>query len=753
MRLVLFFPLLVSLFASTSTFGQANLPIYTDRLVNMFQDYSWAPHNSANTSPVHSGSDSISVTVNGSWQAISFYHPNFNVSPYASLSFWAHGGTSGGQKLQVYISYGASGAGPDVALAALTAGTWTQFTISLSSLGVANRTDVNRLNIQLTTSGTTGTFYIDDIQINAAPAPALVHLNVNASQTLRTADSRWFGVNTAMWDSYFDSTATINGLTELGTKILRCPGGSASDEYNWSTDKSLTNTWAWTTSFASFVHVATNVGVQAMITVNYGTGSSNQAAAWVAYANGSSTNTLSLGTDQYGTNWQTVGYWASLRAAAPLGSDDGRNFLRISRQAPFGFKFWEIGNECYGTWETDSNSVPHDPYTYATRAARYIALMTAVDSTIKIGAVSVPGEDSSINNSNHAVVNPRTGLTHYGWTPVMLTYLKSNNVTPDFLIHHVYPQWAGPESDALLLQSAVNWASDAPDLRQQLQDYLGPQNTNVELICTENNNQTSPLGRQSTSIVDALYLADSVSQLMKTEFNGYFWWDLRNGADSSGSFDPTIYGWRTSGDEGLLVNTSTRYPMFYTDKLMQYFVQAGDTVLNPTSDYLLLSAYGVQRSDGLLNLLVMNKDVTTSFTAQINLANYAPGGTAMVRSYGILQDEATRTNNPIPGSQDISTNFLAVSSTFTNTVPPGTVSLITFFPSQPVLTGISLGTGTAQIRFAGPYGQNYRVLATRDATLPMDQWTAVSSDVFGASGVTFTDSMQPQAQFYRIVSP
>jgi hypothetical protein len=94
----------------------------------------------------------------------------------------------------------------------LTAGTWTQFTISLSSLGVANRSDVNRLNIQLTTSGTTGTFYIDDIQINAAPAPALVHLNVNASQTLRTADSRWFGVNTAMWDSFFDSTDTINGL-------------------------------------------------------------------------------------------------------------------------------------------------------------------------------------------------------------------------------------------------------------------------------------------------------------------------------------------------------------------------------------------------------------------------------------------------------------------------------------------------------------------------------------------------------------
>ena len=108
-----------------------------------------------------------------------------------------------------------------------------------------------------------------------------------------------------------------------------------------------------------------------VITVNYGTGSTNEAAAWVAYANGATTNTLSLGVDQFGANWRTVGYWAALRAAAPLRQDDGKNFLRISRSAPLGFKYWEIGNECYGTWETDSNAVPHDPYTYATRARDY----------------------------------------------------------------------------------------------------------------------------------------------------------------------------------------------------------------------------------------------------------------------------------------------------------------------------------------------------------------------------------------------
>ena len=116
-----------------------------------------------------------------------------------------------------------------------------------------------------------------------------------------------------------------------------------------------------------------------------------------------------LGVDANGTNWQTAGYWASLRAAAPLGSDDGKNFLRISRTAPLGFKYWEIGNECYGSWETDSNAVAHDPYTYALRATNYIALMKAVDPTIKIGVVSTPGEDSYANNTSHPAFNSREG--------------------------------------------------------------------------------------------------------------------------------------------------------------------------------------------------------------------------------------------------------------------------------------------------------------------------------------------------------
>jgi hypothetical protein len=78
-----------------------SLVIYDDALENGFQDYSWATSvNYNNTSPVYSGSDSISVTA-AAYTALSLYHDNFSTAPYASLSFWINGGAAGASGLQV----------------------------------------------------------------------------------------------------------------------------------------------------------------------------------------------------------------------------------------------------------------------------------------------------------------------------------------------------------------------------------------------------------------------------------------------------------------------------------------------------------------------------------------------------------------------------------------------------------------------------------------------------------------------------
>ena len=398
---------------------------------------------------------------------------------------------------------------------ALTAGTWTQFTIPLSTICPAGTTNIDRFSFQLTPNGTSGTWYLGDIYLTPQPAPALVNLSVDVSQTIRTADPRWFGVNTAIWDGYLDTSYTSNALTQAGLLSLRFPGGSLSDEYHWATGTTIsyttngtaTGTGYYAEDFSNFMHLYTNrPGKQAFITVNYGSGTSNEAAAWVLNAN-------------------------------------------VTNHC--GIKYWEVGNECYGTWETDTNSPPWSAHTYATRFAGYYALMKAADPSIKIGAVATAGEDSSTNYTTYAATNPVTGIVHYGWTPVMLSTLKSLGVTPDFLIYHYYPEYSPQgDSDQLVLQVSSQLAGDATSLRYMLTNYLGSSATNTELCITENNGETD--GRQSTSLVNGLYVADAMGVVMKTEFNAYTFWDLRNGQDTSGDYDATIYGWRTVGDNGCM---------------------------------------------------------------------------------------------------------------------------------------------------------------------------------------------------------
>src|SRR5690242_6490764 len=85
--------LLLSLCCPVKLLGQANLPIYTDHLVNGFQDWGWGTRNFATPSPVHSGSNSISLSTPQSG-GISFHQNDFDTSVYTNLTFWAHGGNT-----------------------------------------------------------------------------------------------------------------------------------------------------------------------------------------------------------------------------------------------------------------------------------------------------------------------------------------------------------------------------------------------------------------------------------------------------------------------------------------------------------------------------------------------------------------------------------------------------------------------------------------------------------------------------------
>lgn len=647
------------------------MTVYDDSLESGWQNYGWATINYANTSPVYSGTASISVIDPGtSYEALYLGHAAFNPAPYQSLSFWIYPTVSGSNELQVQATLnGSPQTAAPLSFTPAQVNQWQLVTIPLTSLGVGGNPAFNGFWIQNNTGGPL-TFYVDAISLIAVPPPNPVPLTVSPNSAIRTIDSRMYGINMAIWDSYLTSAPTGTSLAAMGTGALRFPGGSASDDYDWQTGQSHSNGTQWVNNAATFATVTQAQGAQAFVTVNYGSGTPQQAAAWVAYYNGSASNTTALGTDTRGKNWNTVGYWAGIRGAAPLATDDGYNFLRISHPAPFSLKYWEIGNECYGSWENDLHGtsgsgltgVAHDPYTYALAYQTFASQMLAVDPTIHIGAVATPGEDS-YGTGTHGVANPNEGNSvHTGWTPVVIATLNSLGVTPQFLIHHSYAENPGSESDAFLLQAGATLQSDAANLRKMITDYTGASGSAIELNVTELNSVSSNPGKQSTSLVNGLFMADALGNLAETEFNACTWWDLRNGAVTNANNSSLLYGWRQYGDYGVLSSgdvagtpANTQYPTFYGAKLLTNWGRGGNTVVSATSGYGLLSIYAAKLTYGSLSLLVINKNPGADLPAEITLNNFTPGSsTGQSYSYGKPNDLAvsdiTTGTAGIPGS-------------------------------------------------------------------------------------------------------
>src|SRR5271170_1711440 len=191
----------------------------------------------------------------------------------------------------------------------------------------------------------------------------LLSVTIDASQTIRSVNTDLLGVNIATWDGALTSSQTQQLVAAAGIQAFRIPGGSTADSFHFAVQGGNVGGYNSVGAMAEFVQSVNGVGVA---TVNYGTGSPQEGAAMLAYLNAPindpAIDNVELGdgeqwngTSWVQVDWHTVGFWANLRAAAPLATDDGLNFLRISHSAAFGFHYWEIGNEEYGSYETDKH--------------------------------------------------------------------------------------------------------------------------------------------------------------------------------------------------------------------------------------------------------------------------------------------------------------------------------------------------------------------------------------------------------------
>ncbi|MEU9918815.1 cellulose-binding protein [Streptomyces sp. NPDC051001] len=418
---------------------------------------------------------------------------------------------------------------------------------------------------------------------SAEGAPAVITASVAVDTGLLSVriPATGVGMNVAVYDGNMNHPAVPGLLRNAGVGAVRYPGGGYADGYHWQTHTVEGGYVAPNTDFDTFMGTVRTAGAQPIITANYGSGTPDEAAGWVRYAN------------------VTKGY---------------------------GVKYWEIGNEVYGnglygaTWETDHHA-SKTATTYATNLVQYASAMKAVDPSIKIGAVpTTPGSWPD-------------GITGPGdssdWNHTVLSIVGSKI---DFVIVHHYP--IGNSQADLLGKPQAEAPGMAATLRSLINQYAGSNAPNVGIAVTEANanayKNTSPNG---------LFAPDEYLTWME---NGAFtldWWNLHNGTDCSKV--TTVEGATDYDDGGILSSgasceppLNTPFPPYFGVQMITKLGSPGDLLVRARSSTSLVSAHAVRRTNGDVDVMLLNKDPAGAATVTLSYTGFSPSsGTPTVYSY------------------------------------------------------------------------------------------------------------------------
>ncbi|MCL2866436.1 MAG: hypothetical protein FWF47_01600 [Clostridia bacterium] len=227
----------------------------------------------------------------------------------------------------------------------------------------------------------------------------------------------------------------VTYIKQLKPGILRFPGGCYADTYHWRnaigprdarkpqhnfhwsnvpydvhlSDQRTARHWRPTepndVGIDELMRLCELTDTQALICVNLGTGTAQEAAAWVEYCNGS--------------------------ADTPYGALRAQN----GHPVPYGIGYWQIGNEMYGGWE--AGYCGRDGYIKGYKA--FHQAMSAVDPALRF---VIDGFDSEWNR---AMMRECKGLFEYidvhfypGWEDIQI---DANPV--DRVYRHIFTKLQG----------------------------------------------------------------------------------------------------------------------------------------------------------------------------------------------------------------------------------------------------------------------------------------------------------------------
>ncbi|GAA2990673.1 cellulose binding domain-containing protein [Streptomyces drozdowiczii] len=408
-----------------------------------------------------------------------------------------------------------------------------------------------------------------------------VDVRVNAQAALGTLTGAARGVNTAIWDSHMNDPEVADLMKAADVGVMRYPGGSYADIYHWETHTAPGGYVAPGTGFDAFMGTVRAAGAQPVLIANYGSGTPQEAAGWVRYAN-------------------------------------------VTKD--YGAKYWEIGNEIYGNghygsgWENDEHE-DKSPQEYAREVRAYAAAMKAVDPTVRIGAVlTSPGEwpDGVVGTGDSG-----------DWNHTVLPAVAD---VIDFVSVHWYAGGSDTTADAALTRLA-KLPGELREVRNQIDRAAGAHAPDIEIALTEINTNTG--GARLTAHPNGLFAADAFMTALENGVFNVDWWNTHNGAGEI----TTVDGETDYGDMGMLSSgactgdvcepaPNTPFAPYYGMKMTGELGTAGDTMVAAESSAQDVSAHAVLRDDGRLSVMLVNKDPDSARTVALDYAGFTPSTTA-----------------------------------------------------------------------------------------------------------------------------
>jgi hypothetical protein len=744
--------------------ARADQIIYTDSLQNGWQNWSWATVNLANTSPVHAGSDSISVSA-GANQAV-YVHAAaaFDPSAYTNLTFWINGGASGGQLLQVQATYGGSAVNSGIQLAALGGNSWQQINAPMSSLIPPGQTQIDGFWIQDRTGTTQPIFYVDDITLQSGPPPPPVTNNTVTVQVDARANRH--AISPMIYGVAF---ASSNDLAILNFTMNRS-GGNAETRYNWLLNahnhaadwyfESLDDGSATPGAAADdFVANSRSGGAQAMITIpmigwspKLGSGRGKLSSYSIAKYGPQTGNDSSYMPDAgngTGTNSTTHTSWLITSnnpadANFPTNSAFQSGYVqhligKWGQSTNGGVRYYMMDNEHSIWFSTHQDVHPVGP-TMQEILGKILDYAGMVKSNDPNALVCGPEEWgwSGYFYSGYDQQNPgysdRTANGGWDYLPWLLNQLHQHDTNTgqrllDYFTVHCYPQGGEGGNDVSSSTELLRNASTRQfwDTNYVDRSWIGQQPTNNILM----------LIPRMKAWVTNYYPGTKIGI---TEYN----WGAEsyiNGATAQAD----ILG--IFGREGLDLATrwttpDSNTPTYLAMKIYRNYdgkkstfggTSVSATMPNPDN----LSAFAaIRTNDSALTVMVINKTLTGSTPLQLNVTNFANSGIAQA-----WQLTASDVITQLPG-------ISYAGGVLTNQLPAQSITLYVL----PTAKNFSLRVGTnapshqMELWMDGQGGQSYILQSSTNFTV----WSSISTNTFTSNsfrmllGTTNASSM-----FYR----